>query len=75
MPGKLQEWFLEMFKYAKESAVSSRMVRELLGPNGPFRRSDYLRTRLGARFFLALTESEPEAALELLKRTVGTWTK
>ncbi|MBN2209459.1 MAG: hypothetical protein JW759_09205 [Candidatus Coatesbacteria bacterium] len=75
MPGKLQEWFLDMFKYAKESATSSRVVRQLLGSDGLFQKSGYLRTRLGASFFLALSEAEPEAALSCLKRTVGIWGK
>ncbi|MBN1594047.1 MAG: hypothetical protein JW941_12460 [Candidatus Coatesbacteria bacterium] len=75
LPEKLKEWFFEMFKYAKESETSSRAVRKLLGPKGPFQHDEYLRTHLGARFFLALAEAEPGAALECLKRTVGTWSR
>ena len=33
---KLFEWFCEMFKYAAESEAASRIVEDLLGPNGPF---------------------------------------
>lgn len=36
---------------------------------------NYLKTKRGASFFLALTEADPEAALKCLKRTVGSWNK
>ena len=75
-PGsKLIEWFCEMFRYAAESEPASKIVKNLLGLNGPFRDGEYLNTRLGSRFFLALTESDPKAALECLIRTIGTWDK
>ncbi|MDD9974900.1 MAG: hypothetical protein OXU27_12885 [Candidatus Poribacteria bacterium] len=70
---KLIEWFHEMFQYASESEPASRIVKELLGPDGPFRDGEYLKTRLGSRFFLALTEADPKAALKCLMRTIGTW--
>jgi len=71
----LREWFYEMFKYAAESDVAHSVVEKLLGANGPFQNDDYLQTQLGARFFLALTEADPKAALACLKRTIGTWNK
>lgn len=37
IPETLLEWFFEMFKYAKESGVASRIVKELLGESGPFK--------------------------------------
>ncbi len=70
---KLTEWFDEMFRYAEESESASRIVKDLLGPNGPFRDGEYLKTRLGSRFFLALAEADPKAALRCLMRTMGTW--
>ncbi len=70
---KLVEWFYEMFVYAAESDAASRIVEDLLGPNGPFRDDEYLKTRLGSRFFLALAEADPKAALKCLMRTMGTW--
>ena len=73
LPPKLVEWFYEMFVYAAESDAASRIVEDLLGPNGPFRDDAYLKTRLGSRFFLALTEADPKAALRCLMRTIGTW--
>ena len=70
---KLVEWFYEMFVYAAESDAASRIVEDLLGPNGPFRDNEYLKTRLGSRFFLALAEADPKSALRCLMRTMGTW--
>ena len=75
IPYSLHEWFCEMFKYASESKVASRIVRELLGGKGPFKNSEYLKTKLGAQFFLGLAEADPKSALEYLKNTVGTWSK
>ena len=72
---ELIECFYDMFVYAAESEVALRVVKELLGPTGPFRDDEYLKTRLGSRFFLALTEADPESALKCLIRTVGTWDK
>lgn len=70
---KLIEWFHEMFQYAAESEPASRIVKNLLGPNGPFQDGEYLNTRLGSRFFLALTEADPKSALKCLMRTIGSW--
>ncbi len=72
---ELIEYFYEMFVYAAESEAALRVVKELLGPNGPFTDNEYLKTRLGSRFFLALTEADPESALRCLMRTIGTWDK
>lgn len=38
-------------------------------------KGNYLRTKQGARLFLALTKANPKAALECLQKTVGTWSK
>ena len=72
---KLVEWFYEMFQYAAESEAASKIVKDLLGPDGPFQEDEYLKTRLGSRFFSALTEADPKAALRCLMRTLGTWDK
>ena len=72
---KLVEWFYEMFQYAAESEAASRIVKDLLGPDGPFQDDEYLKTRLGSRFFSALTEADPKAALRCLMRTLETWDK
>ncbi len=72
---KLVEWFYEMFKFAAESGVASRVVKDLLGWDGPFQKDNYLQTEKGSRFFLALTEADPNSALRCLMRTIGTWDK
>ena len=70
---KLVEWFYEMFVYAAESEAALKIVKILLGPDGPFDNDEYLKTRLGSRFFLALTEADPKSALRCLMRTIGNW--
>ncbi len=72
---KLIEWFNEMFRYAAESEPAEKIVRELLGPDGPFQNTDFLNTKLGSSFFLSLTEADPKSALKCLIRTIGTWDK
>ena len=37
---KLVDWFYEMFQYAAESETASRIVKDLLGPNGPFQNDE-----------------------------------
>ncbi len=75
IPDSLRNWFYEMFKYAAESQAALKVVRELLGEDGPFQKDDYLRTKLGGNFFLALTEADPKSALKTLQATVGRWKK
>ena len=75
LTSKLVEWFHEMFRYARESAPALQIVQDLLGPNGPFQDSEYLNTREGSHFFLALTEADPKSALKCLMRTIGTCKK
>ena len=70
---KLIEWFYEMFKYADESVIASRAVKDLLGLNGPFQKGNYLQTHRGTRFFSALSEADPKSALGCLESTIGTW--
>ena len=75
LPPKLVGWFHDMFRYAAESAPAARIVENFLGPNGPFQENEYLNTRQGSHFFLALTEADPKSALKCLMRTVGTWNR
>ena len=70
---ELLEWFYEMFQYAAGSEAASRIVEDLLGPNGPFQGDENLTTRLGSRFFLALTEASPKYALRCLMRIMKDW--
>ena len=70
---RLVEWFYDMFQYAAESDAAIEIVNALLGPDGPFRDDENLKTRLGSHFFFALTKADPESALSCLMRTLGTW--
>lgn len=69
---ELLKWFHEMFRYAKESGSSSQIVKELLGPGGPFSSPDFLDSDSGSSFFLALTEASPQEGLSCLERLDGT---
>ena len=71
-----QDWLsgsTRCFEYAAESEAASGIARDLLGPEGPFQNNESLKTRLGSRFFLALTNADPASALKCLKATVGKW--
>ncbi len=70
----LISWFCEMFKYAADSRVATRIVEDLLAPGGPFEDDEFFTSRLGADFFLALTEGRPDEALNFLERKVNAWT-
>jgi hypothetical protein len=70
---EMLEGFYEMFEYAASSQAAPRIVKELLGSNGPFQRDNFLHTRLGSHFFLALTKADPQGAMQCLNQTVGTW--
>jgi hypothetical protein len=69
----LLPWFLEMFMYAEQSQVAQEVVRKLLGSTGLFQNSQFLKTKLGGDFFLALTDVNPEQALVCLQGTIGSW--
>ena len=66
---ELHNWFCDMFRYAAESDEAIKIVKQLLGPNGPFQ-SDAFLMHLSSRFFLALTDADPASALECLKQTI-----
>jgi hypothetical protein len=72
LPGQLLAWFYEMFIYARESNAASRVVKDLLGEEGPFHDVDFLNTTSGGQFFLALAKADPSSALQYLTRTIGT---
>lgn len=72
---RLVEWFFEMFRYAAESEAAMNTVKRLLGPGSPFENDKLLKTELGSRFFLSLTEADPKTALRCLQQTIGRQTK
>jgi len=75
LPPRLLEWFNEMFEYAQTSPAASRTVKWLLSADGPFQQTDFLNSKLGGDFFLALSKAEPKAALNCLWRTIGKCSK
>lgn len=72
LPDKLADWFREMFRYARESKAALRVTEALLDEKGPYGQSVFEDGRV-VRFFRALTDAAPQAALRTLQRTVGTW--
>lgn len=66
-------WFHEMFRYARESKAATKVAVALLSSGGPLGEAGFFDDGRSARFFLALTEAAPEAALAYLERTVATW--
>jgi len=73
LPPSLFDWFGQMFRYAQGFGDAVSQVNTLLGSEGPFKTGDFIRTDLGASFFLSLAEASPKGALKCLERTVGTW--
>jgi len=75
IPVDLLPRFFTRVPFIATTEPGRRLVKNLLHENGIFSDGSLLKTELGARFFLELTEADPEAALDCLKRTVGTWSK
>lgn len=73
MPPELLEWFYEMFKYAARSEAASKVVEQLLSGRGPFFKDDFIKTQLGADFFLALSEANPKKSIICLKKIMKEW--
>ena len=71
LPSQLRNWFYQMFKYAAESKKPLEIVKDILGPNGPFQAKDSLLINFDSDLFLVLAEADPESALECLKQTIG----
>ena len=71
LPSTLHNWFYQMFKYAAESKKALEIVKEILGPKGPFQNDAHLLLSFGSNAFLVLAESNPKFALECLKQTIG----
>lgn len=73
MPDDLFGWFSDMFANASVSADAVRVAKDLLGRGGPFEWPGTWKAERGARLFRALARADPDSALSLLGRTVGTW--
>jgi hypothetical protein len=74
LPSSLANWYHEMFIYARESGVASKVVTDLLKPDTPYGDVGFLADGRGSMFFRALSEAAPHAGLAFLKRTIGTMT-
>ncbi len=70
MPGSLSRWFREMFEYAKESEITTKLAKKMLSPEGPFRNLLDLTKGDNARFLLTLSKASPEDALATLRRII-----
>jgi len=71
----LRSSFADMLIYAGISDAAKDVVRDLLGPGGPFHKAEFLNSEEGGRFFLRLAEADPKAALWCLDDTIGTWSR
>lgn len=69
----LRSSFADMLIYAGISDAAKDVVRDLLGPGGPFHKAEFLNSEEGGRFFLKLAEADPKAALWCLDDTIGAW--
>ena len=76
LPQELQVYFHRMFQYAKSSEGTKKITQKLLSEEGPFRQNEkFLLSDSGSGFFLILSETDPEQALDVLKQTIYTWDK
>ncbi len=66
LPPALFEWFGQMFRYAQDSQAAIAVVNSLLGPEGAFADEHFIRTDVGARFFV-LRRGEPQRSSSLLR--------
>ena len=73
MPDDLFGWFSSMFVNASVSDDALKVARSLLGRDGPFEWFGAWKSRRAALLFHALAMADPDSALRLLERTVGTW--
>jgi len=70
LPKQLLEWLYEMFVYAKESEVASRVVEQLLAPNGMFTELTAYAESKGGQLFFALAQVKPKAASRVITQAL-----
>ncbi len=63
--------FFEHFPYVASASRGAEFVRKMLAEDGSLSNFELLNSELGGRFFLALTEADPVAALRAAQRAVG----
>lgn len=71
MPEQLWNWFVAMLRYAHTSAVATRAVDRLLGPEGIFSNVAFPDERAYGQLMMALSETNPQPAMRCLQRTIG----
>lgn len=64
---QLVNWFIEMLQYGRESDVVPHIVKELMGPKGPFRNEKFLGSLAGASLIRTLAEVAPNEALDYIE--------
>lgn len=66
--GRLLQRYLDMFRYAKESPMSAKIVRDMMRPGGLLDSDGLLGRSLGSDFFLSLGPIDPASALACIGR-------
>lgn len=74
MPPELLDRFVSQLPFVTTKS-GRKLVEKLLSSEGIFADGSLLKTERGSNFFLKLTEADPQAALNCLRRTIGTWSK
>jgi hypothetical protein len=74
MPEVMLDRFVSRLPFVTPKS-GRRLVERLLSGEGIFADGSLLKTERGSNFFLKLTEADPQAALNCLKRTIGIWNK
>jgi len=71
LPQDLIDWHREMFQYAGDQPEIARLIQNLLSSAGAFPNIAELDSSSGSRFFFALTNANPEAALACLEKVLA----
>lgn len=75
MRSSLIDRLIDNIPYLGATARGQSFIKQVLSDTGLFADESLLGTRLGAAFFLKLTEADARSGLGYLKRTVGCWSK
>ncbi len=73
--GGLVDRFFDHIPFVSTTERGKHFVESILSEEGVFSDGSLLTSQIGANFFLKLSEADSQSALQLLKRTVGTWDK
>lgn len=74
MPPGLLDRFVSQLPFVTTKS-GRKLVERLLSGEGIFADGSLLKTERGSNFFLKLAEADPQAALNCLRRTIGTWNR